>query len=90
MARRHPHRPATPSEIVGILGPIGDSVIAQIVSVQPTPEEVAQAEAWLSTRDYFRRIAHDSAHGKIAKVYHILDADRRSMRSKPTPRSTKL
>jgi len=90
MARRHPHRPATPSEIAQILGPIGDGVIAQIMSVQATPEEVEQAEAWLSTRDYFRRVAHDSAHGKIAKVYHILDADRRSRQSEPVRRGTKL
>ncbi len=84
MARKHPHRPATPSDIVQILGPIDDGVIAQIVGAQATAEEVEQAQAWLSTRDYFRRVAHDSAHGRIAKVYRILDAERPSRQSEPT------
>jgi hypothetical protein len=86
MVRKHPHRPVTPSDIVQILGPIDDSVIAQIIGAQATAEEVEQAQAWLSTRDYFRRTAHDAAHGGIAKVYQILDADRRARRSEPTYR----
>ena len=40
MAKKHPHRPSTPSDIVQILGPIDDRVIAQIVGVQATAEEV--------------------------------------------------
>jgi hypothetical protein len=76
MARKHPHRPVTASDIVQVAGPIDDSVIAQIIAVGATAEEVKEAHAWLSTRDYFRRLAHDAAHGRIARVYHLLDAQR--------------
>jgi len=89
MARKHPHRPVTPSDIVQILGPIDDSVIAQIIGAQATAEEVEQAQAWLSTRDYFRRVAHEAAHGRIAKVYRILDADRRSRQTEPPRRGAR-
>ncbi len=78
MARKHPHHPATASDIVEIVGPIDDSVIAQIIATGATLEEVREANAWLSTRDYFRRMAHDSAHGRIAQTYHLLDAERRA------------
>jgi hypothetical protein len=76
MTRKHPHHPVTAGDIVRIVGPIGDSVIAQIIATGATAEEVTQANAWLSTRDYFRRVAHDVAHSRIARVYHLLDAER--------------
>ena len=77
MTRKHPHHPATAGDIVEAVGPIDDSVIAEIVATGATAEEVREANAWLSTRDYFRRVAHDSAHGRIARVYQLLDAERR-------------
>ncbi len=77
MTRKHPHHAATEGDIVAILGPIDDSLIAEISATGATAEEVREATAWLSTRDYFRRIAHDSAHGRIAQVYQLLDAQRR-------------
>jgi hypothetical protein len=77
MTRKHPHHPATAGDIVAILGPIDDSLIAEISATGATAEEVREANAWLSTRDYFRRTAHDSAHGRIAQVYQLLDARRR-------------
>ncbi len=76
MARKHPHHAATASDIVQIVGPVDDGVIAQIIATGATAEDVKEAHAWLSTQDYFRRIAHDSAHGRIARVYHLLDAER--------------
>jgi hypothetical protein len=76
MTRKYPHHPATAADIVAILGPIDDSLIAEISATGATAEEVREANAWLSTRDYFRRVAHDSAHGRIAQVYHLLDVQR--------------
>jgi hypothetical protein len=77
MPRKHPHPPATAAEIVQILGSVDDRMITQIIATGATAEEVREANTWLSTRDYFRRLAHDSAHGRIARVYHLLDAERR-------------
>ncbi len=76
MGRKHPHRPATASDIVRIVGPIDDHVIAEIIAAGATVGDVAEANAWLNTRDYFRRAAHDTAHGRIAHIYHLLDAER--------------
>ncbi len=76
MTRKHRHRPATASDIVQIVGPIDDRVIAQIIAAGATVGDVTEANAWLNTRDYFRRAAHDTAHGRIAHIYHLLDAER--------------
>jgi hypothetical protein len=64
------------SDIVRIVGPIDDRVIAEIIAAGATVGDVTEANAWLNTRDYFRRAAHDTAHGRIAHIYHLLDAER--------------
>ena len=76
-----PHQPATAGDIVQIVGPIDDRVIAEIIATGATVSDVTEACAWLSTRDHFRRAAHDSAHGRIARVYHVLDAERQQLKS---------
>ena len=45
MSRKHPHRPATASDIVETFGPIDDSVITQIIATGATAEEVREAHA---------------------------------------------
>lgn len=77
MTRKHPHHAATAGDIVRIVGPIDDGIIAQIIATGATAEDVAEAATWLSTRDYFQRVAHEAAPGRIAQVYHLLDAERR-------------
>jgi hypothetical protein len=76
MGRKHPHHPATATDIVRIVGPIDDRVIAEIIAAGATVGDVTEANAWLNARDYFRRVAHDTAHGRIAHIYHLLDAER--------------
>lgn len=76
MSKKRAHRPATASDVVPIIGPIDDKVTARVIATGATPEEVAEAYAWLSSRDYLRRAAHDTAHGRLASLYHLLDAER--------------
>jgi hypothetical protein len=68
-------RAATASEIRDIVGALEDSVIASIVALRPTPEEVLEAQAWLSSDDYLHRKLHHSLHGRAAKVFDILEAE---------------
>jgi hypothetical protein len=72
------HRPADASEVVEIVGPMDDSVVDKIIATRANPAEVAEAYGWLSARDYFHRAAHDAAQGRVAQVYQILAAERRS------------
>jgi hypothetical protein len=76
MSKKHAHQPATASDVVQIVGPIDDKVIARVIATGATAEEVTEAHTWLSSQDYFRRAAHDAAQGRIARVYHLLDAER--------------
>ncbi len=77
MTRSGAHRPATASEVVQIIGPIDDHIIADIMATGATAAEVTEAYSWLSSRDYFHRKVHELAHGRVAQVYRILDAERR-------------
>lgn len=77
MGRSKAHRSVTATEVVQIVGPIDDHIIADIIATKATAAEVAEAYTWLSTRDYFLRAVHELAHGRVARVYNILDAERR-------------
>lgn len=68
-------QPATGSEIREILGPIDDAVIAAILRLGPTRNEVMEAFAWLSADDQIRREKHRTIHGTAAEVWRILEAE---------------
>lgn len=67
--------PATGSEIREILGPADDAVIAAILGLEATRNEVMEAYAWLSADDQMRRERHRTLHGKAAQVWRILEAE---------------
>ncbi len=77
MTRSKDHRAVTASEVVQIVGPIDDHIIADVIATGATAAEVVEAYSWLSSRDYFHRTVHELAHGRVAQVYRILDAERR-------------
>ena len=74
-ATNDPVRPATASEIRDIVGTLDDSVIASIVALGATREEVLEAQVWLSSDDYLHRDLHHALQGKAAQIFDILDAE---------------
>lgn len=75
MANSRTDEPATGSEVREILGPLDDAVIAAILGVGATRNEVMEAYGWLSADDQIRRERHSTIHGKAAEVWRILEAE---------------
>lgn len=67
--------PATGQEIRDILGPADDSVIASILAVGATREEILEAFSWLTSDDYLHRELHHGLSGPAALVFDILEAE---------------
>ncbi len=68
-------QPATGSEVREILGPLDDAVIAAILGLGATRNEVLEAYAWLSADDQIRRERHSTIHGRAAQVCRLLEAE---------------
>jgi hypothetical protein len=66
-------RAATASEIRDIVGEFDDSVIAGILSLGATRDEVFDAQAWLGSDDYLYRQLGHSLQGRAAQVFDILE-----------------
>ncbi|MXN78265.1 hypothetical protein GR157_26405 [Burkholderia sp. 4701] len=66
---------ATASEIRAIVGPIEDELVAQILDVGPTSSEVLDAYTWLRADDRLEGRLERELHGKVARVFEILEQD---------------
>ncbi|HUZ75144.1 MAG TPA: hypothetical protein VMU87_19330 [Stellaceae bacterium] len=75
MAKPAVDQPATGHEIVEILGPLDDAVLAAILRTDATRNEVMEAYVWLSADDQLRRERHSTIRGKAAEVCRILEAE---------------
>jgi phosphoglycolate phosphatase-like HAD superfamily hydrolase len=66
-------KPATAQDIRQIIGPFENEVIARILDVQPTIEEVHAAYVWLRSDEHLVRNLEHELRGKAAMVFEILD-----------------
>ena len=68
-------QPATASEILEIVGPLDDAVLAAIVATDASAGQVLEALTWLTADD---QIATDTEHGPrgpVLRVYEILQRE---------------
>lgn len=75
MKAEHDGRAATASEIREIVGGVDDAVLASIVAVGATQEEVLEAKTWLASDDYLHRELHHPVQGRAAQIVDILEAE---------------
>ncbi|GAB7549076.1 hypothetical protein [Cupriavidus sp. 8B] len=66
-------RSASASEIREIIGPFEGEVIARILEIEPTVEDVQRAYRWLRSDEYLLRNLESNLGGKAEKVFEILD-----------------
>jgi len=76
MTAIHQHeKPATVHDIQEIVGPCDDEVLASIVAIEATRDEILEAFAWLGSDDYPHRKRHHTMRGRPAEVFAILEAE---------------
>ncbi len=68
-------RPATAAEIVEILGPLEDDLLARILSTGATPAEVLEAFTWATADDQIGTELEHRPRGAAARVYDILKSE---------------
>lgn len=67
--------PLTRDEIAARVGDLDDAVIAAILEIEPTAEELDEALAWAEGEDDVMGEMERSLSGKVAQIYEILTAD---------------
>ncbi|QEX20138.1 hypothetical protein FRZ61_00520 [Hypericibacter adhaerens] len=64
-----------PKDIREIVGEIDDQRVTEILALEPTAAELAEAAAWLSDDDAQRHEAAALPAGRVAQICEILAAD---------------
>jgi hypothetical protein len=66
-------KPATASEVRGIVGELDDAVIARIVATGATAAEVLEAYTWFMADDQLGTELDRTCRGRVAEVVDILE-----------------
>lgn len=65
----------TRDDILGVIGPADETVLAQIVEIEPTPAELAQAQAWIANDEAWINEGRPIPSGRVGQLIDILQPD---------------
>ncbi len=65
---------ATREDIIATLGPIDELVMADIIGMGATAEELAEASAWLANDEALMNIGQPLARGRVSRLVEIIAA----------------
>ena len=68
-------RPATPSEVVEILGALDDDLVTRILATGASAAEVLEAFTWANADDQIGTDLEHRPRGAAAQVYEILKSE---------------
>ena len=63
----------TRDDIIAALRPVDDTVVAQILAMKTTPEELAEAQAWMTSDDALIDAGRPLPSGRVASLVEILE-----------------
>jgi hypothetical protein len=75
---------ATRADIVAALGPIDEFVIAEILGMGTTCEELAEANAWIAKDEALMNLGRPLARGRVSRLIEIIASLREAALEKPT------
>jgi hypothetical protein len=64
----------TRDDVVRILGPVDDRTIAQVIGIGATPEELAEARAWVVNDEPMMGMGRPLAAGRVLQLVEILES----------------
>ena len=64
----------TRKNVTAMLGEFDDEVVAEIIATGATPEELAQAHAWLANDEPLMNAGRPLPSGRVARVVDIVAA----------------
>ena len=62
-------------DVVSVLGPVDETVVADIVATGVTPEELAEARAWVNADEAMIGEGRPLPSGRLAKLVELLQSD---------------
>jgi hypothetical protein len=63
------------SDVRALLGPIDEALVTDIIATGATPEELAQAWAWLNSDEALVNEGRPMPSGKVAELLEILASE---------------
>ncbi len=75
----------TREELVAALGPVDDIVVAQVVAMGATAEELAEARAWIASDEPLINRGRPLAAGRIGQLVEILATIEEEEDAEPGP-----
>jgi hypothetical protein len=64
----------TRKDVIATLGPLDDWVVTEIIATGATPEELAQARAWLANDEALINTGKPLPSGRVADIFDIVAA----------------
>lgn len=63
----------TREEVVAVLGEVDDVVVSEIIATGATPEELAEARAWVVSDEALVNAGRPFPKGRVSRVLSILE-----------------
>ena len=64
----------TREHVVAVLGPVDDSLVAEILGTGASPEELAEAYAWFTNDEALMNAGRPLASSRVGRLIDILEA----------------
>jgi hypothetical protein len=64
----------TRDDVVRILGPVDDQIVAQVIGLDPTSEELTEAQAWVANDEPMMGMGRPMATGRVRQLVEILES----------------
>jgi hypothetical protein len=78
---------ATRADIIAALGPLDDIAVPEVVEMGVTPEELAEAEAWLANDEALINLGRSMPAGRLGRLVEIaaeFDHEEEDSNAKPS------
>jgi hypothetical protein len=64
----------TREDVVAVLGPVDDGLVAEILGTGASPEELAEAYAWFTNDEALMNAGRPLASSRVGRLIDILEA----------------
>jgi hypothetical protein len=76
----------TRDEVIAMLGPVDDVVVAEVIATGASAAELAEAQAWVANNETMMNEGRPLAAGRIARLVEILAAPEEEEMESALPR----
>ena len=74
----------TPKDIMAVVGPVDDLVVAEIIGMGATADELAEASAWIANDEAMMNMGQPLAKGRVSRLLEIIAAAKEAEEQEPS------